>query len=133
MPWGGTEPPFDFTPLNVGSGWLPSPEAWIGQTVEAQRDDPSSTLSLYRRALQLRHTLPALGDGDLSWRQASEGVLVFTRTPGFVCTVNTGDQPVVLPRPGEPLLASDGRMPEPGGEDFELAADTAVWWSSPTA
>lgn len=133
MPWGGTEPPFDFTPLNAGSGWLPSPAAWIGQTVEAQRDDPSSTLALYRRALQLRHTLPALGDGDLSWHQAAEGVLVFTRAPGFVCTVNTGDQPVFLPCPGEPLLASAGNLPEPGAENFELAADTAVWWSSAAA
>ena len=134
LPWGGAEPPFDFTPLNACEGWLPSPASWIDQTVEAQREDPASTLSLYRKALELRRGLPALGDGELSWHQEPpEGVLVFTRAPGFVCTVNTGDRSVTLSCPGTPLLASDGRLPEPDeGDRFELAPDTTVWWSSST-
>ncbi|HEX4787670.1 MAG TPA: glycoside hydrolase family 13 protein [Actinospica sp.] len=130
LPWAGAEPPYNFSPLNVVDGWLPAPREWCGRTVEAQDRDPASTLTLYRRALRLRRSLPALGDGALAWRQAPDDVLVFTRAPGFVCTVNTGERPVRLSRPGTPVLASDGRLPDAEGELFELAPDVAVWWTT---
>jgi alpha-glucosidase len=130
LPWAGAEPPYCFSPLSGVDGWLPAPGAWRGYTVEAQDRDPASTLALYRRALELRRALPALGDGELAWHQAPEGVLVFTRAPGFVCTVNTGDRPVLLPSPGTAVLASGGLLPAAGDEQFELAPDTAVWWTA---
>jgi alpha-glucosidase len=65
--------------------WLPQPEGWSTLTVEAQRDDPASTLNLYREALRLRRELPELGDGPLEWwDDASVGanhVLAFRRGP----------------------------------------------------
>jgi len=130
LPWSGAEPPYNFSPLNTVEGWLPAPSGWRGRTVQDQWDDPESTLTLYRRALRLRHSLPALGDGELSWRQADDGVLVFNRAPGFVCTVNTGDRVAILPRQGAPILASDGRLPKADGDRFELAPDTTVWWDT---
>jgi len=87
-------------------GWLPAPAHWATCTVEAQRRDADSMLGLYRAALRLRREHPALGDGVLQWAASPDGTLVFSREPGFVCTVNTGDEAVELTIPGTPLLAS---------------------------
>jgi alpha-glucosidase len=144
LPWQGETPPFGFTPLNLAEGWLPAPGAWRAKTVEAQRADEASTWRLYRRALKLRRALPALGDGTLEWHTAPDGVLVFTRAPGFVCTVNTGGQPVALPRPGRLLLASadlgldEGGQAAAGTADAEpagpdvvlLPPDSTAWWAT---
>ncbi len=55
VPWEGTEPPFGFS---SGEPWLPMPAEWAGLTVEAQLEDVTSTLSLYRAALELRSFRP---------------------------------------------------------------------------
>ncbi|MGH6654317.1 MAG: glycoside hydrolase family 13 protein [Actinocrinis sp.] len=140
LPWSGAASPFNFTPLNIADGWLPAPARWAALTVEAQWQDPDSMLGLYRAALRLRREHPALGDGALEWAQSPDGTLVFTREPGFVCTVNTGDEPVRLPLPGAALIASGpiGHAEDTHGADgtdstdgatVTLPPDTAVWWS----
>ena len=125
LPWSGTEPPFGFGP-DGSRPWLPQPAEWRELTVEAQRDDPSSTLVLYRTALRLRRELRALGDGELRWRSAPDDeVLVFERPdphggPSVVCVVNQGAVPQRLD--GEPLVVS-GPLTAAG----ELPPDTAAW------
>ena len=57
----------------AGKPWLPQPADWAALTVERQASDPASMLSLYRDALSLRRTLPALGDGELAWLEAGAG------------------------------------------------------------
>jgi alpha-glucosidase len=64
LPWDGDQPPFGFT---SGGSWLPLPERWSALTVERQAGDPDSMLSLYRAALRIRHSYPALGDGPFAW------------------------------------------------------------------
>ncbi|MFD9793969.1 glycoside hydrolase family 13 protein [Streptomyces sp. NPDC059070] len=124
IPWTEEGPSYGF---GDGGSWLPQPEGWGALSVQAQTGDPRSTLELYRAALALRRELPGLGAGDaVEWLAAPEGVLAFAR-PGFVCTVNLTGGPVALPAPGEVLLAS-GEV-GPGGPEFELPADTAVWWT----
>ena len=98
IPWSGDAPPFGFSPDGVTT-WLPQPEAWKDLTAEAQAGDPGSMLELYRAALRLRRNHPALGEGDLSWQEAPEGVLLFSRTPGFVCAVNLSGDAVPAARP----------------------------------
>ncbi|WP_033270765.1 glycoside hydrolase family 13 protein [Streptomyces lydicus] len=106
---------------------LPQPADWAGLTVDAQTGDPASTLELYRTALRLRRVQPGLGAGDaVEWLDAPDGVLVFRRPGGLVCTVNTTGTPVRLPTPGRLLLASD-RLEATAGE-FTLPADTTAWW-----
>ncbi|MCT4351799.1 glycoside hydrolase family 13 protein [Streptomyces sp. Je 1-79] len=129
LPWEGDEAPFGFSPSDVGTEgteatepWLPQPPAWKDHTVAAESGDPASTLELYRAALHIRRTEPALGDGPLEWLDAADGVLAFTRGHGFVCLVNFTAGPVELPAHTEPLLSSG---PLAGGL---VPPDTTVWF-----
>jgi len=122
LPWQGDTPPFGFSPDGATAApWLPQPADWKDRTVRAQTGDPHSMLELYRAALALRRAAPALGDGELSWLPAPEGVLAFAREPGFTCLVNLGDAAVPLAAHDELLLAS-GPL-----DDDRLPPDTAVW------
>ncbi|MFJ2212497.1 alpha-amylase family glycosyl hydrolase [Streptomyces sp. NPDC101062] len=129
IPWAREGSSYGF---GAGGSWLPQPDHWGELSVEAQTGDPASTLELYRAALSVRKEHPGLGGGSaVEWRDAPEGVLIFART-GFVCTVNTTGTAVRIPAPGELLLASgpvDAGNTAPGAE-FELPADTTVWWSA---
>lgn len=120
LPWSGTRTPYGFGV--DASPWLPQPPEWAALSAQAQDGDSDSTLSLYRRALAIRSTHPALGDGTLAWSDDYPGkVLCFTREPGFACLVNLSPEPVGLPAGAELLLAS---APLEGGR---LPTDTAAW------
>ncbi|HVV21528.1 MAG TPA: glycoside hydrolase family 13 protein [Pseudonocardiaceae bacterium] len=122
IPWSGDRAPFGFSGPGAAPPWLPQPVDWAALTVEAQLADPDSMVSLYRAALLARRERPELGDGDLRWLPAPDGVLAFDRG-GVRCTVNFTDSPVSLDAPGELLLASG---PVRGAE---LPPDTAAWWT----
>ena len=122
LPWSGERPPFGFSPHGAArTPWLPQPDSWSALTVESQATEHGSMLELYRSALTLRRTHPALGDGSLEWDDAPPGVLSFVRAPGFQCAVNLAAEPVQVPD-GAPLLASG-----PLADDGRLPPDTSVW------
>ncbi|MDQ1656131.1 MAG: alpha-glucosidase [Cryptosporangiaceae bacterium] len=121
IPWSGAEPPFGFSPPGSADPWLPQPPEWKSLTAEAQDGDPQSMLSLYRDALAIRRSCPALGDGPLRWLDSPPGVLAFARPDGFACVVNFRPDPVELPAHQAILLTSG---PLPGGR---LPTDTAAW------
>ncbi len=129
LPWSGDHAPFGFGPVEGGPSWLPQPADWAVLTAERQDGDPDSTLEFYRAALAVRRQHPALGAGDdLSWLDAPDGVIAFRRdTPeaSFICTVNLTGEPVALPAPGRPLLAS-----APLAGDEMIPADTTIWWTA---
>jgi alpha-glucosidase len=102
LPWTTAGPSFGFGP---GDAHLPQPAWFGGVSVEAQDDDPASTLNLYREALRLRQELQA-GE-SLEWlEELSQGdVLAFARPNRWVTITNFGDAPVALPE-GEVLLTS---------------------------
>ncbi len=120
LPWSGDRPPYGF---GDDGSWLPQPAGWAALTAAAQSSDPDSTLALYRTALGIRRTHPALGDGTLTWLDAPAQVLHFTRKPEFGCLVNLSGEVVALPEGVAILVASapviDGRV-EP---------ETAVWYA----
>jgi glycosidase len=119
LPWEGGPPGFGFT---TGEPWLPAPAEYGERTVACQLEDTTSTLSLYRRAIELRRTHVPDPAAPLEWYGAPPGCLAF-RPEGsaLVCALNTSDVPVPLP-PGEVLLASGA---PPDGET--LAPQAAVW------
>ena len=110
--------------------WEPGPgggfsegKPWMGLTdpehrsVAAQRGDPGSPLSLYRRLIALRRDLR----GPLELLAAPEGVLAFRRGEHAVA-VNFNEDPAPSPVSGELLLATH-RDPPGGGA---LTAETTI-------
>jgi alpha-glucosidase len=122
LPWAGQEPPFGFSPRGAtGQPWLPQPKEWRELTVETQTGEPDSMLELYRSALRIRRTEPALGAArSMTWRPAPAEVLAFDRG-GVTCVANLSPRPVELPPHTAVLLAS---APLTGGL---LPADTTAW------
>ena len=117
LPWEGELPPFGFS--SSEATWLPMPPDWSGLTVEAQDGVDASTLSLFRRAIELRHRRGDLGEG-IEWQEAPEGVLAFRGADGVVCVLNAGISPAPLPE-GAVLIASAEPV------DGALPPDAAAW------
>ncbi len=118
LPWEGGPPGYGFT---TGAPWLPMPLDYGTLTVAEQLEDTGSTLSLVRRALELRHSHPGFSGTQLEWFGAPEGCLAFRRSgTTLVCALNTSDDSVVLP-PGDLLLSSAPL------DDGLLPPDTAAW------
>jgi alpha-glucosidase len=122
LPWAGVEPPFGFSPADASAEpWLPQPKEWRDLTVEAEAGDSGSMLELYRNALRIRSSEPALGDGPMTWLPSDSGVLAFERGVSVMCVVNASSRAARLPEHAGLLLASgplDGEL---------LPPDTAVW------
>ncbi|GAA2086674.1 glycoside hydrolase family 13 protein [Streptomyces albiaxialis] len=128
IPWERDGSSYGFGP---GGSWLPQPEDWGELSVEAQTGDPDSTLELYRAALRLRRTCRTRGTAageTLTWLPAPAGVLALARPGGLVCVLNTRDEPVEIPSPGHPLLASAPATTN--GETARVAANSCVWWKA---
>lgn len=106
--------------LKPDQAWLPQSHSWGNFAVEAQIDDPSSTLTMYRRALAIRREESGLGDGPITWINAGHHVLAFERPGNFACYLNFGD-PIQLP-PHSHVLISSAPI-----HDSVLPTDTAVW------
>jgi len=95
MQWDAS-PNAGFCPAEV-EPWLPvAPEAHR-VNVAVQRDDPASTLALYRRLLRLRRTWTALWEGRLDWvGQSPRDVLAYRREAGeqrLLVVINCGAEP----------------------------------------
>ncbi|MGH3301792.1 MAG: DUF3459 domain-containing protein, partial [Streptosporangiaceae bacterium] len=80
---------------------------------------------LYRAALRIRRSEPALGDGPMTWLAAADGVLAFDRGTRVRCAVNLSPRAAPLPDHAGLLLASG---PLDGGL---LPPDCAVWLRAP--
>ena len=112
---------------------LPQPAWFADFAADRESAQPDSMLTLYRRALALRHELmPA--DTSLTWLDEDRpsnlpdgadgqhgGVIAYRRSNGWASVTNFGAEPVALPA-GEVLLTSgelcaDGRLPQ----------DTTAW------
>ncbi|MFF5215532.1 glycoside hydrolase family 13 protein [Micromonospora sp. NPDC000442] len=130
IPWSGELAPYGFGPAGSELSWLPAPTTWRALSVAAQTGTPASTLELYRAALRIRHTHPALaGLGDITWLETGPGVLAFQREAGdtvLTCVVNISDAPVVIDGYGTPLVASATLTERDGGH--LLPVDAAVWF-----
>ena len=112
MQWDGS-PGGGFT---GGEPWLPLVDH-RHVNVEAQRDDPASTLTLVRELIRLRRSLPR----DFRLLDAAAGVLAYARGE-YVIAINTTGEALAVPRGAELVLeteagAFDGR---------NLAAHAAV-------
>jgi alpha-glucosidase len=109
LPWTTAGPSFGF---GTGAPHLPQPAEFARLSVEAEDGDPESTLTMYRRALDIRGRLR---EGGLEWMETGNTlVLAFRRPNGWVSVTNFGELPYELPD-GELLLSSapatNGKLP----------------------
>jgi len=118
IPWESGAPALGFSP--TGRTWLPQPESFVGLARDRQRDDPDSTLTLYRAALRLRRE-HGLGRGTLDWLPGYGPDVIAFGNGDVTVLANLGSAPVALP-PGEVLIASMDLA-----ADGTLPPDTAVW------
>ncbi|HEX6128102.1 MAG TPA: alpha-amylase family glycosyl hydrolase [Candidatus Limnocylindria bacterium] len=113
-----------------GKPWLPLGEENLARSVEAQRDDPASMLTLYRRLLSLRRAERALSVGSYRPVSAGGSVLAYRRRHGerdLLVALNLAGRPAELVLPhdfprGRVLLSASGRR---DGDDVQgsLALD----------
>jgi alpha-glucosidase len=112
MPWEGDAPPFRFS--DNPDTWLPPPPEWAALTVDKQIADSESTLSFFRRAIELRRNHLEFSGSAVEWLDSPSDGLVFRLNSGLVCALNAGRHAMALPD-GEVLLASgplaDGKLP----------------------
>ncbi len=116
LPWTDSGPSLGFGP---GPAHLPQPAEFAALSVERQQADPTSTLSLYTRALAERRRLQT-AEG-LEWvADAPADVVAFTRPGGWTSITNFGTAAVLLPA-GRVVVTSaplaDGLLP----------GDTTAW------
>ena len=105
--------------------WLPLPPEADTRNRASEAADPDSVLHLYRRAIALRRSTPALVRGSCTLLDAPDGVLAYRRSVGdgvaegsatdgdtVEVLVNFTDGPVEVTPGGTVLLASDDPSPE---------------------
>ena len=115
LPWTRTGRSFGF---GDGGSHLPQPLWFAAYCVEAENDDPQSTLAMYRRALALRRELQT--EEPLEWVETGrDDVLRLRRPNGWEVVSNFGTHRFPLPE-GERLLASGPLT------DF-VPGETTVW------
>lgn len=115
LPWTRAGSSFGF---GEAGAHLPQP-AWFGRySVEAELEDPASTLHMYRDALRLRRELSR--GTTIEWvRTGQPEVIHFRRAGGWHVVSNFGHTPAPLPE-GRLVLAS-GEVKE------ELPGETTAW------
>lgn len=129
IPWSGDTPPYGFS--TTESTWLPMPVGWGDRTVEAEADDPASTLTQYRRMLALRHAHPAFEIDDVDVTVHDDVLVV--RRGSLACVVSFADDERTSPVDGAVLVHSDvdaasswPLLPPATGAWVDLAAMTAT-------
>ena len=118
--------------FSAATPWLPDGGDVPGLSVAEQETDPESLLSLYRRLLALRRTLPALHRGNLVLVDGAESILAYVRAGGgelVGVAVNFGPDPAPLPGDlagGALLCDTRPGAPQEGDPPGELEADSGV-------
>ena len=115
MPWDASANA-GFSPAEP---WLPLGAEWPTVNVAAQRDDPASMLSFYRRVIWWRKSAPALLEGSLRVLDGPEGTFVYAREHAgqrLIVALNFTAAPatVSLPAPGRVVLSTAGRAEQVG-------------------
>ncbi len=132
MQWDGPSTPASPT----GTPWLPLPADAAQRSVEAERDDPQSMLTLYRRLLELRRTRAgALGRYLRARSRPAATLLAYLREHdgrrlGVVLNLGSAPAGWVVPDEatgGRPFLTASGRPFERSLDgQVEIPADEAI-------
>jgi alpha-glucosidase len=82
--------------FTTGRPWLPVPHDYKTINVAAEKDDPQSILTLYRRLIELRRAEPALAVGEFAPLPASGDLMAYVRKADerrLLIVLNLGPKP----------------------------------------
>ena len=117
LPWTKSGSSFGF---GDGGSHLPQPKHFGDYSIEAESADPTSPLSIFRKALALRKTL--IAPEEITWHNTGDSnVLHFSRPNGWNCITNFRAQEYTMPK-GEILLSSKPLV------NGKIPAGTTVWF-----
>ena len=121
LPWTKSGSSFGF---GNGGSHLPQPKHFGDYSIEVESADPSSPLSIFRKALALRKTL--IAPEDMTWHETGDAqVLHFSRPNGWNCITNFGRNHYNFEGAGE-VIHSSGPLAKSG----DLPPATTVWLRS---
>jgi alpha-glucosidase len=120
--------------FTTGEPWLPLPPDYREVNVAAQREVPTSMLRLYREAISLRRSSPALQVGRFEAVKTDSDVLAYIRRArrgesDFLIALNLGSRPQVIRTPFGGMVALSthlDRRQEPVTDSLELRPDEGV-------
>ncbi|WP_433675632.1 glycoside hydrolase family 13 protein [Microbacterium gorillae] len=116
LPWTTEGSSFGF---GTNGAHLPQPAWFADYAVAVEDTDPDSTLSLYRKALELRHRLQT--DEQLEWIETGrDDVLRFRRPNGWEVITVFGGEP--FPLDGENVVLATAPL-----VDGAVPVDATVW------
>ena len=128
IPWSASEENYGY---GIGTPWLPQPKDWAPYAMDVEAQDPASSLNLYKKSLALRHSHPALGgEGLISWVDAPDGLMHFTREPGLEVVVNTTDADFQVQVRGTSILLESAAGSVLADGRLTIAANTTIWLQS---
>jgi alpha-glucosidase len=119
LPWKSSGPAFGFSAQD--RTWLPQPESFSRYSADIQVRDEQSTLSLYRKLLELRRE-HGLGNGSIEWLQGYGPEVLAFRNGALTIVINLGTSSIPLPS-GKKILLSSVVEEEHG----VLAGNAAMW------
>mgnify|MGYP000279860955 CR=1 FL=1 len=114
FPWTSTDPNAGFSPARP---WLPVDAAHQALALDTQANDPSSSLNLTRKLIELRKASPALRWGEIEFLHDDVPVLAFRRRHDgeeILCVFNLSGEQVDIPdhmAPDFPALIAACSMP----------------------
>ena len=112
----------------TGTPWLPQPKDWAQYSMDVEAKDSTSSLALYKKSLALRHSHPALGgEGLITWVDAPEGLMHFTREHGLEVVVNTTDSAVEILVSGKSILLKSDEGSHLADGRLAIAANATIW------
>lgn len=126
IPW-SPGPAFGFS--STTETWLPDGGRSDADTVEVQRQDPTSWFSRYRALVALRRSEPDLRHAPLEWIEMPVGSVIAFRRGRFVIALNAGAEAVELPVRGTPVFDTAVGAPASAtvpGQPLTLGPDAAV-------
>lgn len=128
LPWSGKTAPFGFS---AGEPWLPISQSWENLTVENELADPTSSLHMYRKALELREKF-LVGAGGITWLESThhgsrrDALLAYSRGDMTV-VMNLSDLPQEFEAVGTLVMDSGGTVEAHNGKKL-IPPRSSAWF-----
>jgi alpha-glucosidase len=126
LPWRAKDKNFGFS---TGTPWLPITDHYKKHSMDLEEDDGNSFLKLYRTSLALRKRHPGLGgEADITWHDAPDGIIYFSRSNKLVVLANTTDTAIdVNIHAAAIILHQSQEGASINGSIVTIPANTTLW------